>query len=173
MSSQPKIFISAVTKEPKQARHLVSQTLHFLHFDFVIQEEFGTTTGVTKKMLEEKIEPCIALIQIVGQRHGLELPGEIHPGHCMSFTEYEAHYAQQSGKKVWYLLLDDAYLPDHSNDEDEDKNTLQKAYRLRVKRSSHLYTGIKDAKDLEIAVLKMLFELDHLRPEGSRWTRVP
>ncbi len=171
MTEKARIFLSTVTKELLSARELVAHTLSFLECEPVVQEEFGSTTGVVKGMLEERIKPCVALIQIVGHRYGWDVPGAANPTECMSYTQYEAHYAHQRGVPVWYLVIGDDYLVDHPNDEDKTKNALQAAYRVRVTSTAHLRYECADAKDVELVVLKMLKELDRFREPSTRWIR--
>ena len=51
MSPRPLIFISAVSKELKSARLLVSNTLQFLGYEPVWQDIFGTEQGDLREML--------------------------------------------------------------------------------------------------------------------------
>ena len=51
MSTRPRIFISAVSKELCTARQLIANTLTFLGYEPVWQEIFGTEHGDVRDML--------------------------------------------------------------------------------------------------------------------------
>ena len=101
------IFISAVSKELKSARQLVANTLQFLGYEPVWQDVFGTEPGDLRAMLRRQIDGCKGVVQLVGQRYGAEPPVPDEQFGRVSYTQYEALYARQRGKRVWYLLLDE------------------------------------------------------------------
>ena len=55
MSPRPTIFISAVSKELRSARQLVSNTLTFLGYEPIWQDIFGTETGDLRQMLRDTV----------------------------------------------------------------------------------------------------------------------
>lgn len=171
MSTRPVIFISAVTKELRSARAKVAATLRQLHFEPVFQEEFTSHTGVVRAVLEKELEPCAAVIQIVGHRYGWDVYDAPDPSESMSYTHYEARYAHLHHRPIWYLIISDDYEVDAPNDEDAEKKTLQAAYRVRVRRTGHLHYAVSDLKDVELTIYHMLSDLDALRPEPLRWLR--
>jgi hypothetical protein len=171
MSANPKIFISTVTKELKSARELVAKTLHFLGFDPVYQEEFGSPTDVLRSALDDKLKDCVAVIQLVGHRYGWDVKDAANPAESMSYTHYEAHYAHLHKLPIWYLIVGDGYAVDNPNDEDAEKKALQLAYRIKVQRTGHLYHRVADIKDVELTVFRMLPYLDELRATQYRWIR--
>jgi len=166
---RPAIFISAVSSELKSARQLVANTLHFLGYEGVWQDVFGTEQGDLREMLRRKIDDCAGVIQLVGRRYGFEpsAPDE-HFGR-VSYTQYEALYAHQRGKKVWYLYLEDGFPADPCEPEPEEKGQLQQAYHARVKAEGRLRQKIASDTALEAVVLKLRDDLSQLRRRGKQW----
>ena len=74
MSPRPTIFISAVSKELRSARQLVSNTLTFLGYEPIWQDIFGTESGDLREMLRERIDECKGVVQMVGTCYGAEPP---------------------------------------------------------------------------------------------------
>ncbi|MCL4693247.1 MAG: DUF4062 domain-containing protein, partial [Candidatus Hydrogenedentes bacterium] len=126
MNPRPTIFISAVTSELKGARDLVAKTLEFMGYQPVFQDIFGTQTGNLCGVLRDLIDPCEGLIQLVGFHYGSEPPMETAEFGRVSYTQYEALYALQQGKKVFHFV---DVTPGSAVAEPEDKRELQQAYR--------------------------------------------
>src|SRR3954471_5537510 len=101
MTTKPTIFISAVTRELKNARQLVANTLEFLGYEPVWQDIFGTETGDLREMIRRQIDQCSGVVQLVGQCYGFEPPRPDEQFGRVSYTQYEALYARSQGKKVW------------------------------------------------------------------------
>jgi len=99
---RPRIFVSAVTKELQAARDLVVSTLEFLGLETESMSDFGPETGHCAEMLEDKIDSCQALIQLVGFRYGAEPPVVGTHGHRHSYTQHEATYANTRDLPIWY-----------------------------------------------------------------------
>lgn len=171
MTPPPKIFISTVTKELRSARELAARTLHFLGFDAVYQDEFGSPTGMVSSMLDTKLKECAAVIQIVGHRYGWDVQSAQNPSQAMSYTHYEAHYAHSKDVPIWYLVISDDFRVDHENDEDIVKRTLQRAYRIKVQKTPFIYYLVNDSRDVELTVFRMLPYLDKLRDANQRVVR--
>ena len=163
MSPRPVIFISAVSRELKTARQLVANTLTFLGYEPEWQDIFGADQGDLRAMLRRRIDASAGVVQLIGQRCGCE-PAEPDAefGRC-SYTQFEAHYARQQGKKVWLLFLDDAYPTDAPAPEPDELRELQRAYRERVRPGSQVYHPIETPPDLENTLLKLRQELAELR----------
>ena len=166
---RPVIFLSAATRELKSARQLVANTLTFLGYEPEWEDIFGTGEGDLPGMLRERIEASAGVIQIVGRTYGAEPPAPDATFGRVSYTQYEALYARQRGKKVWYLFLDDAFPADPCDPEPEEKAQLQRAYRERVHGGNDLWHPIKDRAELEASVLKLRDELAPLRRRAKRW----
>jgi hypothetical protein len=169
MSPRPTIFISAVSKELKSSRQLVSNTLQFLGYEPVWQDIFGTEQGDLRAMLREKVDGCKGVVQLVGKCYGAEPPAPDQQFGRVSYTQYEALYAKQRGKKVWYLFLDDDFPDDSHEAELEELRELQATYRRRLKSESQLYHPLSNREALETSVLKLRDDLARLRRTVKQW----
>ena len=163
------IFISAVSKELKSARQLVANTLQFLGYEPVWQDVFGTEPGDLRAMLRRQIDGCKGVVQLVGQRYGAEPPVPDEQFGRVSYTQYEALYARQRGKKVWYLLLDESFPLEGPEVEAEELRELQSAYRRRLQADSHLFHPLNSLEALEADVLKLRNDLARLRRGAKLW----
>ena len=169
MSPRPTIFISAVSKELKSARQLVANTLQFLGYQPVWQDLFGTEQGDLRTMLRQKIDGCQGVVQLVGKCYGAEPPAPDEQFGRVSYSQYEALYARQQGKKTWYLFLDDDFGTDAHEPELEQVRELQAAYRRRLQSESQLYHPLNSREALEASVLKLRDDLARLRRGVRQW----
>ena len=169
MSPRPTIFISAVSKELRSARQLVSNTLTFLGYEPIWQDIFGTETGDLRQMLRDKIDQSKGVVQLVGQCYGAEPTSPDPDFGRVSYTQYEALYARKKGIKVWYLFMDEDFPIDPHEPEPEEMRQLQAAYRGVLKADSHLFHPLKTREALEAGVLKLRDDLTQLRKGARRW----
>jgi hypothetical protein len=169
MSPRPTIFISAVSKELRSARQLVSNTLTFLGYEPIWQDIFGTETGDLRQMLRDKIDQSKGVVQLVGQCYGAEPTSPDPDFGRVSYTQYEALYARKKGTKVWYLFMDEDFPIDPHEPEPEELRHLQAAYRGVLKADSHLFHPLKTREALEAGVLKLRDDLTQLRKGAKRW----
>ncbi|MFZ1221048.1 MAG: DUF4062 domain-containing protein [Chthoniobacterales bacterium] len=169
MSPRPTIFISAVSKELRSARQLVSNTLTFLGYEPIWQDIFGTETGDLRQMLRDKIDQSKGVVQLVGQCYGAEPTSPDPDFGRVSYTQYEALYARKKGIKVWYLFMDEDFPIDPHEPEPEEQRQLQAAYRGVLKADSHLFHPLKTREALEAGVLKLRDDLTELRKGARRW----
>ncbi len=169
MTPRPPIFISAVSKELKSARQLVANTLIFLGYQPVWQDIFGTESGDLRGLLRKQIDQCKGVVQLVGQSCGAEPSTPDEEFGRVSYTQYEALYARQRGKKIWYLLLDENFAADPHESEPDEKRGLQTAYRERVQADMHLYHPLNNHEALENRILKLRDELARLRRGVKQW----
>jgi hypothetical protein len=169
MSPRPTIFISAVSKELRSARQLVSNTLTFLGYEPIWQDIFGTETGDLRQMLRDKIDQSKGVVQLVGQCYGAEPTSPDPDFGRVSYTQYEALYARKKGIKVWYLFMDEDFPIDPHDPEPEEVRQLQAAYRGVLKADSHLFHPLKTREALEAGVLKLRDDLTQLRKGARRW----
>jgi hypothetical protein len=166
MSSEPIIFISAVSKELYTAREAVAQVLRTQGYGVDYQPDFGTEQGDIREMLRRRIEPCEGVIQLVGKRYGFEPPAADETHGRVSYTQYEALHARSLPRKVWYLVLDDTFISDTKEPQSEEHTDLQEAYRQRVLKDTHVYHRIPDLTSLKLRVHEMKNELEVLRADG-------
>ena len=169
MSPRPAIFVSAVSRELRSARQLVANTLTFLGYEPIWQEIFGLEEGDLREVLRQKIDQCRGVVQLVGQCYGAE-PSVVDPAvGRVSYTQYEALYARQHGKKVWYLFIDETFPIDAQEPEPAELRQLQAAYRNRVRVDAHLFHPLATRDALEAGVLKLRDDLTRLRRGVKAW----
>jgi tetratricopeptide (TPR) repeat protein len=169
MSPRPIIFISAVSKELRSARQLVANTLTFLGYEPEWQDVFGTEQGDLRAMLRRRVDAAQGVVQLVGACYGVEPEApDTTFGRC-SYTQYEALYAHQRGKKVWYLFIDGTFPTDAHAPEPAELTTLQDSYRARVRADGHLFHALTHARDVENSVLKLRDDLSRLRRGVKQW----
>ncbi len=169
MSPRPAIFISAVSRELRSGRQLVANTLTFLGYDPVWQEIFGLEGGDLREVLRQQIDQCRGVVQLVGRCYGAEPPTPDENFGRVSYTQYEALYARQRGKKVWYLFIDETFPIDQHEPESEELRELQATYRRRVQVDSHLFHALNSRDALEAGVLKLRDDLTRLRRGAKLW----
>ena len=169
MSPRPPIFISAVSKELQNARQLVANTLTFLGYEPEWQDIFSTEEGDLRGMLGRRIDACKGVVQLVGQCYGAEPPTIDEQFGRVSYTQYEALYARQQNKKVWYIILNDDFTTNPHEPEPEELRELQAAYRKRLKAENLIRHSIGSSEALEANVLKLRDELTRLRRGVKQW----
>jgi tetratricopeptide (TPR) repeat protein len=168
MAMEPVIFISAVSKELRSARQLVANTLKLLGYEQDWQDIFGMEQGDLRGMLRRRIDASAGVVQLIGQCYGAEPPTPDEQFGRVSYTQYEALYAKQRGKKVWYLILDANFSGDPCEAEPEELRALQAAYREKIRAGGQLYKSLSSADALEAQVLKLRNQLRELR----RWSKL-
>ena len=169
MTPHQTIFISAVSSEFKGARQLVANTLLFLGYKPVWQDIFGTEQGDLRKVLRRQIDTCKGVVQLVGFRYGFEPPVADEQFGRVSYTQYEALYARQRGKKVWRLLVDESFPLEKQEPEPEELRQLQEAYRRKLQADTHLFHPLNSLEALETDVLKLRDDLARLRRGHKQW----
>jgi tetratricopeptide (TPR) repeat protein len=169
VSPRPPIFISAVSRELRSARQLVANTLTFLGYEPVWQDIFGTEGGDLREVLRQRIDQCKGVVQLVGQCYGAEPPTMEEKNGRVSYTQYEALYARERGKKVWYLFIDETFPIDSHDPEPEELRELQATYRRRIRADAHLFHSLTSREALEAGVLKLRDDLTKLRRGVKQW----
>jgi tetratricopeptide (TPR) repeat protein len=169
VSPRPPVFISAVTAELRSARQLVANTLMFLGYEPVWQDIFGTEGGDLREVLRKQIDECNGVVQLVGKCYGAEPPQFDEKFGRVSYTQYEALYAREQGKKVWYLFIDEHFPADPCGTEPDELRALQDAYRHRVQADTHLFHPLTSREGLEMSVLKLRDDLTRLRRGVKQW----
>src|SRR5438128_8148478 len=149
VTPRPLIFISAVSRELRSARQLVANTLPFLGYQPVWQEIFGTESGDLTALLRQQIDQCKGVVQLVGQCYSAEPPTVDPQFDRVRYTQYEALYARQRGKKVWYLFIDERFPTERCDAEPEELRSLQASYRKRLESDSHIFHPLASSEALE------------------------
>src|SRR4051812_26073577 len=139
MSPRPLIFISAVSRELRSARQLVANTLTFLGYQPVWQDIFGTEGGDLRELLRKQIDQCKGVVQLVGKCYGAEPPTPDENFGRVSYTQYEALYARERGKKIWYLFIGENFPADPCEGEPAELEKLQTDYRERLQADTHVF----------------------------------
>lgn len=171
MGPRPVIFISAVSQELKSARDLVARTLIHLDYEAKWQDIAPSETGDLRSVLRKWVDGSAGVIQLVGHRYGFEPPTpDAQFGRC-SYTQYEALYARQQGKPVWYLLLTPEHPTENPADEAAELADLQRLYRQSFGKTTHLYHPSHSLDRTENIILKFPKDVAGLRAEWERWLR--
>lgn len=82
--------------------------------------------------IRKQIDRCRAVVQLVGRSFGEEPPTIDPTFGRVSYTQYEAMYARQHRKAVYYILLSDKFPTDAFAHEPDELSSLQKTYRRRL-----------------------------------------
>lgn len=168
MNSQPVVFISAVSKELRGARDVVAKTLLALGYEPKWQDIAPTDAGDLRGVLRKWVDQSDAVLQLVGYCYGFG-PDEPDPefGPC-SYTQYEALYARQRGKPVFYIFTDSTHPTDGCGCEPKTLHELQDKYRQQIKSYGELYHTTSSLVHTELLVRRLKDDLSHLRMEGRR-----
>ncbi len=162
-TTRPVIFISSVSKELRSARTLVATTLSSMGYDPKFEDTAATDQGDLLGILRRWIDESDAIIQLVGHCYGLGLKEEQPQFGKCSHTQYEAHYALQQGKKIYYILLEKGHPTDGCGCEPKTLHELQEEYRQEVKGYSDLYHPSASLDKTELLVRRMDDKLAELR----------
>ena len=171
MNKKLPIFISATSSDLASARDLVAKLLISLGYEPTWQDVAATDGGKIADILKERVESCSAVVQLVGLRYGQE-PAELIPGFGrVSYTQFEALYAEQLGKKVIYIYLDESFPYDECDPEPDELAERQAFYRRELVASEKLRHEASNSLELENRVLRFRDELQMLRDEIVRSRR--
>jgi tetratricopeptide (TPR) repeat protein len=172
MVSRPVIFISAVSKELRGARDLVAKTLLAMGYDPKWQDIAPAAAGDLRGVLRKWVDESAAVIQLVGHCYGFEPRKPDAEFGRVSYTQYEALYARQREKKVWYLFLAPGHPTEPSDPdapaESDELRRLQEAYRQRVRSEGHLYHESASLDQTKLIVHQLRDDLAHLRRRGKQ-----
>ena len=166
--NRPVIFISAVSRELRTARDLVAKTLIALGYEPKWPDIAPAETGDLRTVLRKWVDDSAGVIQLVGHCYGFAAKEPDADFGQVSYTQYEALYARQQGKPVWYILLGDAHEKDGCACEPVTLHQLQDAYREKVKGYGDLYHRSDSLLKTENIVLKLCEDLALLRAEAEK-----
>jgi tetratricopeptide (TPR) repeat protein len=147
----------------------VANTLTFLGYQPIWQDTVATEGGDLWGLLTQQIDQCKGVVHLVGQCYGTEPPAADEKFGRVSYTQYEALYARQQGKKVWCFLIDERYPTDVCKDESEELRELQKTYRRSIQSNALVFHPIASPEALEASVLKLRDDLTRLRRGVKQW----
>ena len=181
---QPRIFISAVTRELGSTRQRVANILTRLGYEPVWEDIFGAEPGDLRPILRGKMDDCLGLIQLVGHAYGSEPPEPDAEFGRVSYTQFEFQYMRKLARKTWLIFPGDACTRDTALDEldrprdpahpdaagfQAERRALQDAYRQRLRSSEHLYHDPQSDAELELTVERLEPELRKLNKGFRRW----
>jgi tetratricopeptide (TPR) repeat protein len=168
MVTKPVVFVST-TSDLQSARKLVGEVLYSMGYEPHWQDIQPTDGGEMLAVLRGWIEPSALVIQLVGQRYGAEPPTPTAEFGRVSYTQFEALYAEKAGKKVIYHFMEPGFPTDPAPAEAEELTRLQATYREGLVAANKLRHGnIANPADLELSVRRLRDELAALRAQGER-----
>ena len=168
MNPKPALFISADSRELRGARELVAGKLDILGYEATWLDATALASADVLEKLHRAVDAADGVIQLIGHGYGAE-PGEPHEVFGrISHTQYEALYARQRGKSVWFILLDDTFPCDPHDAEPEDRRELQIAYRDIVRSKSHRWHRAATSVELKKLILGLEDDLPSLRGGFTR-----
>ena len=132
----------------------------FLGYEPVWQDIFGTEGGDLREVLRKQIDECNGVVQLVGKCYGAEPPQSDEKFGRVSYTQYEALYAREQGKKVWYLFIDE-HFP--AADQSQRSYVNCRRHIASASTDTHLFHPLANNEALEARVLKLRDELSRLR----------
>lgn len=147
----------------------MANTLTFLGYEPDWQDILSTEEGDLRGILRRRIDSCKGVVQLVGQCYGAEPPSIEEQFGRVSYTQYEALYARQQNKKIWYLFIGEDFSADPHDGEPEELGDLQAAYRQKIKTDMHIHHALDSREALEANVLKLRDDLTQLRRGVKRW----
>ncbi len=171
MADKPVVFISA-TSDLRSARDLVGKVLYSMGYEPVWQDIAATDGGELLDVLRRRIEPCSVMVQLVGQRYGAEPPQPTPEFGRVSYTQFEALYAQRLGRKVIYHFVAPGFPADPVPTEPDELVELQGRYKEKLVADNRLrQEGIATPGDLELSIRRISDELVMLRTQAERRAR--
>jgi tetratricopeptide (TPR) repeat protein len=165
---RPVIYISAASQELLSTRHIVANSLAALGYKPKWQDIAPTETGNLKAVLRNCVDHSHAVLQIVGHSHGCSPAEPDEEFGSVSYTQYEALYAQKKGKPVWYIILDESHPTDCENNEPEELQQLQSAYRIKVESHHGLCQASATARTTQQIVLNLCKDFSELRSRSRK-----
>ena len=163
MSTKSVVFISA-TSDLRSARDLVGRVLFSMGYEPVWQEIAAVDGGELLEVLRRRIEPCAVMVQLVGRRYGAEPPRATAEFGRVSYTQFEALYAEKLGRKVIYHFVAADFPADPVPPEADALARLQGEYKEKVISANRLrYEDIATPLELENSILRIKDELAEFR----------
>ncbi len=169
MGDRPVIYVSAVSKELQSARAAVASILRTFGYEASWAEVAEDTAADQRHLLERQIDQSPCMVQLVGRCYGSEPPLSARPGGRVSYTQYEAHYARQCGKQVWYFILDRNFPTDPHPPESKEFRILQAAYLRRVRNYQRRHPPIHDTEALRARIFELRTDFAPLRRSSRVW----
>ena len=170
MAKRPlRIFVSATSADLGTYRTAVRDEL--LHRDGVIpvlQDHFSPSYRTVQQELTGKIQPCDAVICLVGKVYGQEPPGRSPAQPRESYTQMEYRVAKKLGKPVYLFIAGETCAWDNVVEQPPDEDELQKAYRDKLRQGATLYGSFSSREELTQQVGRIDFDTLR-RKRGWLW----
>lgn len=179
MSSLPRIFISAASKELGDVRQHVTNLVLQQQCYPVVEEGFeGQSDDVAlTRFLKLRLQPCDAVIHLAGRYFGGESPRRSSRSPRLSWTQMEYQLAKRMRKKILVGLSGPKFGSGHKTPkeagtlaEQKQKTKLQQQHYAALEKGRGLYYAFNTATDLTAAVTGFLAQL--AKPQTARKVKV-
>ena len=143
------VFVSAVSRDFASYRDVAKQALLDIGAHPIEQHNFPTDYRELDEVLAARLDPCDAMIHIVGPSYGTEPPPS--PGRPRrSYTQWEYYRAFEGPqKKPTYVFLARPDCPfDTKEPEDAEKQHLQNQHTDYVKQTGRIYYEFSTKEEL-------------------------
>ena len=158
-----KVFVSATNGDLETVRTEVKNALLDLDCHPVEEDHFGADWRKVKQSLVSKIEPCEAMIHIVGFRYGGESQNAEQP---RSWTQMEYDTARELGKKVYTFVCSEGFdFDDFAEEESAEKLALQQRHRDAITSGDWQFLMVGSRDELDQRVRSLRPNIDKLRDE--------
>jgi tetratricopeptide (TPR) repeat protein len=164
MSSVPRVFVSATSRDLASYRRAVADALRSIGALAVIQEDFPPDYRSVMEVLRHRIAGCDAVICLIGRIYGSEPAVRTADEPRRSYTQLEYQIANDLHKPVFVFVARDDCPVDHPDDppEADELRGLQLEYLKRLAASNRLRTPFRSADDLAWQVRGMRFDPESL-----------
>jgi len=157
MSSVPKVFISATSRDLRSYRLALRDALltggEVLP---VIQEHFPPGYGAVRELLSREIGACEAVICLVGEAFGMAPQDRPE----RSYTQLEYDLARELQRRYYVFITADGWQPDEPPENSADQEDRQRRHRAAVSGSDDAYTPFVTREELAALGLQLI---PHLR----------
>ena len=129
-----KIFVSATSHDLKSYRQIVADWGRDRGLEVVIQDEFPVMSdyGTIVQILREKLDPCDAVIHLVGLHYGFEPTNRPDGATRRSYTQLEYELGKEQRRQVFRLIACADYKPDQPTSQSDELASLQLQHRQRL-----------------------------------------
>ena len=158
MSTVPRVFISAVSRELGSYRKSVTDVLLKLQAFPVVQEHFPPDSKTVVDMLREQIHGCDAVIALVGRCYGFEPSIRSADGPRRSYTQLEYEIAIELEKPVFTFLATDDCPHDSDEIEPDEFCRLQREHVERIAGGDRIWIPFRSVADLTDKIGLMRFD---------------
>ena len=120
-------------------------------------------------MLREKIDACQGVVHLVGHCYGAEPPTPDEQFGRVSYTQYEALYARQKGRRSGIFSWTRVSRSTRTIRNRPSCANCRPPTARCLKVDTHLFHPLKSNEALEAGVLKLRDDLTQLRRGAKRW----